>query len=227
MRGLADKDTRLALLKDIAIAFGYAGEDGRDRKYLVRANEILQSIVEELEPFKEADKKLEFANALEERASSLGRLAPGAIDNLLATREAIEAGESAIAYRSRYFPDYPSWSTHINLATSQLEMFELDDVDVWIERSVVNARRALTIISEANLDGREMMQYVRGRLGEILAIRAHNGKSLSDEERSALFAEARAYLDEAEPLFREMNAQAYLRFVNKARLLFPKADESH
>ncbi|MGL4324668.1 MAG: hypothetical protein ACRCTD_11580 [Beijerinckiaceae bacterium] len=222
------KAIRTDLLDDIAAAFGYAGEAGRDRNMLVRATDISRRIVRELETEKDGDDKWNYSNAIESLASNLGRVAVGASNRIAVTREAVEAGEMAIAHSKRHFPDDISWAAQINLATSQRELYELTSEDDVLDKSIDNARQSLATLASRIQEKKTVrdynVAYSQCALAYSLAARAYYTHSLGNDDRAALQDEARKLLDQAEPVFRAINAQAYLRMIARARALLPQEE---
>jgi tetratricopeptide (TPR) repeat protein len=226
VRKMKDKKARIDLLDDIASAFGYAGESGRDRKLLLRAVEIAEKNVTELEPTKDDDSKWEYGEALGLLQSSLGRLAGSGVDQIVVTKRAVNVGEQAIAHRHRHFPDSTSWAEYINLAASQRDLFELTRERAWIETAIANGRRALEIHKQrGDVKPDDMQLYIKIRIGQALVWKAVHDGDIDEEDRLRHYDEARSLFDEAEPFFRTMNTQAYLRIITRARRLLPEAGQ--
>jgi tetratricopeptide (TPR) repeat protein len=226
VRKMQDKKVRIDLLDDIASAFGYAGEAGRDHKLLLRAVEIAEKSVAELESTKDGDGKWDYGEALGSLQSNLGRLAGSEIDRIAVTKRAVDVGEQAIAHRHLSFPETPSWGEYINLAASQRDLFELTRDRAWIDPAIANARRALEIHKErGDIKPDDMQLYIKVRLGQALVWKARHDGDIPEEDRLKHFDEARLLFDEAEPFFRTMNTQAYLRIITRTRHFLPEADQ--
>jgi hypothetical protein len=228
VRQISERELRLSVLEDIVAAYGLGGEAGRDGTLLRRAVEIAETIVSELKPAHDEEGSEAYGEALETLAASLGRYAGRAPNRIVVTRRAIEVGEIAIAHQAKRFPDSPSWTSHINLATEQRDLFELTLDPEWIEKAAVNARRALAIKSASVVYGGPdaHLFYARMRLGQILAWKAKHGANLADAQRRDLSAEAKMHLESAEAVFQTLNTQAYLRIIARTRPLLPHTDEA-
>jgi hypothetical protein len=227
IRRITIKELRLSMLEDVVSAYGYGGEAGRDPELLRRAVRIAESIAAELKPAEGEDGSHAYGEALTTLATALGRYAAHAPDRIGATRRAIETGEAAITLREKHLPDHPSWTSRINLASEQRDLFELTLQAEWIDKAEANARRALAIKTGALGDDAPdaNLFYARMRLGQILAWKAKHGANLADAQRGDLAAESKKLLDEAEEVFRGLNSQAYLRIIARTRPLLPNEDE--
>jgi hypothetical protein len=222
VRNMADRDQKISLLDDIATAYGYAGEDGRDRALLERAVQISERNVAELEAGKDGNDIHAYDSALRGLGSNLARLAGYGLDKARLTLRAIETHEKSIAHGQRHFPGNPSWDNYINLAADQRDMFALTREQKWIDAAISNARRALEIYGEEKSTDR---LYIRLRLAQALAWQAKHGKDIADDNRKAMFREAQSLLDEAEPAFHALNTQSYLKIIANIRPLLPKQEE--
>jgi hypothetical protein len=224
VRRVADRETRTRLIGEIASAFGYAGEAGRDLHLLRRAAEIAQKTLSELTPGPGRFEQEQYAAALDDVAIALSRLAATESDRISATRRAIEGYKHAIAFRASATPDDPSWAAYVNLAANQRDFFELMRERQSIEDAIGNARRSLAILSARPGGGARndnQLPYVRARLGEALVWRSRHVEEMEPMVREEGFAEAKEHLATAETVFRRMNAQAYLKFIIAAQLLLP------
>lgn len=222
---IASRGRRLDLLDDMASAFGYAGEAGRSEAMLKRAASLSRRVVGELEPVENDRGSSLYANALEQLAANLGRLAPVSSDKISVLRDAIDTGEKAIAVSARIAPDASSWTALSNLAASQRELFTITQEPALIEQSIANARQSLAAVSkgaEADyLERNSNVAYARTNLGYSLGAKARYIAPMSDEEKKSLNGEARQLLNQAEPVFHRINAQAYLRMIGRARAILP------
>ncbi len=221
VRNMADRGQKISLLDDIATAYGYAGEDGRDRTLLERAVQISERNVADLEAGKDGDEKFSYDSALRSLGSNLARLAGYGVDQAKLTLRAIEVHEKSIAHGQRHFPGDPSWDNYINLAADQRDMFMLTREQKWIDAAISNARRALEIHGEEKTTDR---LYIKLRLAQALAWQAKYGKDITENNRKTMFGEARSLVDEAEPAFRALNTRSYLKIIANVRPLLPVED---
>lgn len=228
VKAIASRGKRLDLLDDMASAFGYAGEAGRSETMLKRAADLSRRVVVEVEPAQNDQASSLYVNALEQLAANLGRWSSVATDKIAVLHDAINTGEKAIAIDWRVSPGKRSWTALSNLASSQRELFLITHETPLIEKSIANARHSLASFSEgADADYVERssdVAYARANLAYSLAAQTRHVASMKDDEKMSVNKEARALLDQSEPVFRAINANAYLRMISRARALLPKEE---
>jgi hypothetical protein len=222
LKPLKDAPENLHLFRTIASAYGYAGEAGRNEAFVRKATEISGDVVAALEPGKDGVNIHDYSNAVATFGANLGRLAGYDTDKRGVLERAIAANVLGIAHDERHDPDFPSWSNHVNLSTSAIELYAITREDRVIDDAVAHGHRAVGIVGrkvEAKTADELDLAYVRMRLGEALAWKARHGQALEETARRALAEEARTLLDQAEPVFSASNAQAYLRSLRRNRPL--------
>jgi len=137
--------------------------------------------------------------------------------NRYGSREAIAECEKARAYYEERGEKTNEAAAHYNMARAYERLAEWDRDETSAMQAVAHVRRAVALYGEDNAT----MSQAFGRIHLAEALMdagdlARNRRD-GDERHKALFAEASASLDAAEPILRKAQADGYLERLDSAR----------